>query len=312
MASAALGVVFGASRARSQSSFKSFPLASSSLVLDVAETGDALVAVGDRGFILRSTDMGSSWVQMPSPAGVMLTGVAFAGPSGLAVGHDATILRSTDAGLTWQTVSSDPDAETPLLGVVCDGPDRALAYGAYGLLMESTDGGASWSERRITDDEPHLYRIAKAVDGAWYAAGEFGSLFASADAGATWTPIDSSPYDGSYFGLLALADGGLLLFGLRGNLFRSDDGAATWTAVETGTTATLHGGVQRKSGDVVIVGLSGSVLTSADGRDFDLRGLSDREALTGAVETADGSMILFGERGVRRFDPAQLPTVPRA
>lgn len=307
MASAALAVAAAAGKARAQGSFKAYPLAASSLVLDVAQAGEALVAVGDRGFILRSTDMGSNWAQLPSPAAAMLTGVAFAGSTGIAVGHDATILRSTDAGLTWQTVATDPEAETPLLGVLTAGPARFVAHGAYGLVMESTDGGASWSERRIADDEPHLYRIATAPDGAWYAAGEFGSLFVSRDAGASWTPVDSSPYDGSYFGLLTLADGGLLLFGLRGNLFRSDDGAASWQAIDTGTTATLHGGVQRLTGEVVIVGLSGAVLTSGDGRAFELRGIADREALGGAFEAADGTMILFGERGVRRFDPLQVP-----
>ena len=45
-------------------------LAARSLMLDVTRAGEQLLAVGERGFILRSQDNGHSWQQVPSPVSV--------------------------------------------------------------------------------------------------------------------------------------------------------------------------------------------------------------------------------------------------
>lgn len=286
---------------------KVYPLAAASLVLDVAAAGDALLAVGDRGFILRSTDGGATWAQVSSPTGAMLTALAMASPaSGVAVGHDATIVRTADGGQTWTKVAEDPELESPLLDVWFETPERGFAIGAYGLIKDTRDGGQTWDEQRIADDEPHLYAAAKAADGSLVVVGEAGAMFRSADGGETWAALDSSPYDGTYFGVLALLDGALLAFGLRGNLFRSRDLAKTWEEIPTGTTASLMGGLQRKDGSVYIVGLAGTVLTSIDGVSFQTATLPDREAMAGVFETADGRIIAFGERGLRSLDLGAL------
>jgi photosystem II stability/assembly factor-like uncharacterized protein len=276
---------------------KTYPLAARSLMLDVARAGDALVAVADRGFILRSTDNGETWQQQSSPVEVMLTNVAMRdASSGWAVGHDAVILNTADGGVTWSVTFKDEKLEAPLFDIWFENENHGIAVGAYGLIQETTDGGATWAERRISEDEPHLYTITPAADGALFAVGEMGSIFKSTDRGATWTAMPS-PYNGTFFGALPLKDGGLLVYGLRGNLFRSDDGGATWAAVTTGTEASLLGGTQRADGAVTIVGLSGTILIGADGRAFTATTLPDREALGGAVETPGGKLLIFGEKG---------------
>lgn len=286
---------------------KTYPLAASSLILDMAAAGDALMAVGDRGFILRSTDAGQKWTQVASPTEAMLTALAMSSATvGVAVGHDATILRTTDAGLTWSLISQEPDLESPLLDVWFETPEHGLAVGAYGLLKETRDGGATWEDRSISDDEPHLYAAAKASDGSIFIVGETGAMFRSVDQGQTWAGVESSPYSGTYFGVMALTDGALLAFGLQGNLFRSGDLGQTWTEIVTGTTASLMGGIQRKDGRVIIVGLAGAILTSADGKAFTLATLKDREALSGVLELSTSALIAYGEQGVRPLDLESL------
>jgi len=294
---AASGLLLLGSAAFAAEPTKTYPLAAKSLVLDVARAGDALVAVGDRGFILRSTDNGAAWVQLNSPVTTMLTTVHMRdAQNGWAVGHDAVILSTTDGGVTWTERFKDVELETPLFDVWFENAMHGIAVGGYGLLMETTDGGATWDERRISDDEPHLYTIAQLPDGALVTVGEMGSVFKSTDNGATWTALES-PYEGSLFGALVLKDGGILIYGLRGNLFRSDDAGATWTKLETGTETSLLGATQRADGGIVVVGLSGTLLISGDGRTFAGAPLVDREALGGAVETAAGTVLVFGEKG---------------
>jgi photosystem II stability/assembly factor-like uncharacterized protein len=281
---------------------KLYPLASKTLMLGAARAGDALVVVGDRGFILRSTDNGATWAQQAAPVSVMLTAVHMTSPaSGWAVGHDATILSTDDGGVTWTKRFEDAELETPLFDVWFENANHGIAVGAYGLLLETTDGGATWEERRISADEPHLYTITSGTDGALFTVGEMGSVFRSDDRGATWTALPS-PYEGTFFGALSLKDGGLLIYGLRGHLFRSDDGGKSWQTLASDTEGSLVGAVQRADGSVVVVGLSGTVMTSVDGRTFARTTLPDREAMGAAIETPAGKLMLIGEKGPQMME----------
>nr|MBP8297134.1 hypothetical protein [Burkholderiales bacterium] len=135
-------------------------------------------------------------------------------------------------------------------------------------------------------------------------AAEAGTLLTSADQGRTWEPA-ASPYKGSFFGLLTTADGGLLAYGLRGNIFKSGDFGKTWTppAVTEGT-ATLQGGARLASGEIVLAGSAGAVLSSRDnGASF--QRVAGLRAMTysAVLPTAVGA-LLFGEAGVVPYVPA--------
>jgi len=274
-------------------------LAVRSLLLDVTSIGSTLVAVGDRGNVLLSIDGGRTWEQVQVPTRAMLTAVRAVGDKNLwAVGHDATIIHSGDGGRTWKRQFYAPEDEAPLLDVWFESQDHGLAVGAYGLALETRDGGASWDRRTIDEDEPHLNAIAETPDGTLFIAAEIGLVFRSRDRGASWDRIETG-YGGSLFGVLPLRAGPVLVFGLRGHVFRSDDGGESWQAVETGSTAALLGGLQRADDSIVLVGLSGSVLVSRDGGGrFRAQNRADRNAIATVAEVGPGSLILFGEAGV--------------
>ncbi len=272
-------------------------LASRALLLDAAAAGDRLVAVGERGIILVSTDRGASWKQARVPTRTLLTGVFMHDAKlGWAVGHDETILRTHDGGGTWELLHSDPAAEKPLLDIWFRDIDHGFAVGAYGDFLRTDDGGDTWHRQTISQDDFHLNQIAAAGDGTLYIAAEAGHFYRSADGGATWTALPT-PYDGSFFGVLPTADGGVLIFGLRGKLFRSADRGTTWTGVATGTEATLMTGLELAPGQIVVAGLAGAVLVSEDsGRTFEGHSRADR--LGGvALAALDGRVWLFGEDG---------------
>jgi photosystem II stability/assembly factor-like uncharacterized protein len=279
-------------------------LAARSLLLDGAARGGRVVAVGERGHVLVSTDRGVTWTQAETPTRAMLTGVWMHDERlGWAVGHDETILRTRDGGGTWELLRAAPDAERPLLDVWFRDADHGFAVGAYGAYLVTADGGATWSERPIGEDDFHLNQIAAAADGRLYLAAEAGNLYRSVDAGESWERL-ASPYNGSFFGILPLTDGGLLAFGLRGHLYRSDDGGETWRRLETGTEATLMAGVELDGGRVLIAGLAGAVLRSADGgRSFASEALEDRRGGV-ALVPLERSVLLVGEGGARRMEAA--------
>ena len=275
-------------------------LASSALALDGAAVDGALVAVGERGHILISSDGGETWQQQQVPTRTALTGVQFHDRNlGWAVGHDSVILRTTDGGTTWEAVKWAPEDEAPFFDVWFSDADNGVAIGAYGSYFETTDGGTTWSSRWISEDDWHLHQIARADNGKLYIAAEAGSVYRSDDGGATWITLPSL-YEGSYFGVLPLEGDSVLLFGLRGHLFRAEDAGETWEELDTGTVAMLTDGQLLGDGTVIITGLGGTVLTSSDdGRTFTHHQQANRRGISAVTDTDNGSLFLVGEFGVR-------------
>lgn len=296
------------------------PLASQSLLIDLAPAGNRIFAVGERGHVLYSTDHGATWTQVQVPGSATLTAVYFAdAENGWAVGHAEMILRTTDGGDHWELAHFEPAHAQPLLDVWFADSLRGLAVGAYGVVYGTSDGGRVWSPLPFEPEtlpgagevaeedemdlgtEFHLNAIARGPGRRLYLGAEAGRLFRSDDDGESWRELPS-PYDGSFHGILPLDGDALLAFGLRGNLYRSEDGGLTWTGIPTGTGALLGAGTRIDADTVVIVGTAGVLLTSRDGgRTFTLTQQDDRKGLSAVLPSGDGSLIVAGEGGVRRL-----------
>jgi photosystem II stability/assembly factor-like uncharacterized protein len=276
------------------------------LLLDAALAGPTLLAVGEHGAILRSTDAGANWSPSPSGTRATLTGVAFApdGRHGWAVGHDALIVATNDGGVSWQRQWQGPSLEASLLDVCALSDRQVIAVGAYGLYLATVDGGRSWQERKILDEDMHLNRITRGPTGTLYIAGERGTLLRSRDAGATWARIDS-PYDGSFYGILPLSARDLLAFGLRGRVFRSADDGETWTAAPVDRPMLLATAVKTKAGAIVLAGQSRACYGSRDGAaPFVPLAGAGTDAIAELLEAPDGRLWSFGEGGAQPLVPA--------
>lgn len=272
------------------------------LMLDAAAVGTRLVTVGERGYIFLSDDGGYGWRQAVTPNGATLTAISVVGGRRLAaVGHDGVILLSDDAGERWRTVFAAPQDEEPLLDVWFDASGQGLAVGAYGRFLESTDGGATWEQRRLDESDLHFNAIARAGD-ALLLAGEAGLLLRSDDGGQVWTTLPA-PYAGSFFGLLELPDNRLLLFGMRGHAYLSEDAGASWQEVETGTTLSIFGGHVLADGRVLLVGQNGLVLLGEDrGRRFVELEIDSSSTFSTAIAAGGmGEVLLLGEHGFTRL-----------
>lgn len=301
------------------------PKARDSVLVGLADAGGRWIAVGERGHVLVSDD-GRDWEQVRAPTRVLLTAVALDGHGlGLAVGHDATIIRTGDNGDTWDRVHHDPEEQAPLLDVIIAGDDRAIAVGAYGLYLESSDGGRTWTQNVLepealesassVEDEDeeeyyydyHLNDIAIAGDGRWYIAAEAGNVYRSDDRGGTWLRLPS-PYAGSFFGVLPLDGENVLLFGLQGRLFHSSDAGAGWTRIDTGTDATLAAGLRLPNGRALVAGYAGTVLNEVGvGRDPVWTTLANRPAISDVRLLDNGDLLTVGDEGVRVWPAADLP-----
>jgi photosystem II stability/assembly factor-like uncharacterized protein len=284
------------------------PKASTSLLLDIAQAGSRLVAVGDRGHVLYSDDNGATWTQAKVPTRQMLTSVFFVNDKkGWVTGHDSLILATDDGGETWTEQFIDLEREAPLLDIWFKNPEQGFAVGAYGALLETSDGGAQWddiSDRLDNEDQRHLNGITEIKDSGLFVVGEMGSMYRSADWGQTWETVEG-PYEGSLFGVSGTSESGsVLVYGLRGHLFRSGNFGNSWQQIDLkGSNGALDFGLANgallKDGSVVVVGHGGSVLKSTDkGHSFSVLNRADRLSLSGVSADDKGNLILVGQGGV--------------
>ena len=300
------------------------------LLLDGAVTGETIIAVGERGTILRSSDNAQTWQTVSAPTHATLTAVSFAPDAsaahGWAVGHDATILGSADGGTTWtkqlegqkvadrggagksggaRSDAAAPTLEDSFLDVLGLDGQHAIAVGAYGLILTTGDGGKTWSRRRITDDDYHFNRIARGAGGTLYIAGEHGTLLRSTDAGATWTRL-KSPYEGSFYGVLPLDRRTLIAHGLSGTVCRSIDDGATWTRVPVAATALFATALRLRSNFIVLGGNARGLLLSRDyGKTFAPLPDSVTTAVAELVELPNGNVLALGEGGAAILERPQ-------
>ena len=96
--------------------------------------GKPLLAVGDRGTILRSVDAGTSWEAVTSTTTENLTDVAWSEALAVVVGHKGVTLVSNDEGKTWKAV---PTGLTVALHRVAVAGDQVFVVGEKGTLIQA-------------------------------------------------------------------------------------------------------------------------------------------------------------------------------
>jgi photosystem II stability/assembly factor-like uncharacterized protein len=312
------------------------PLASRSLLQSVTRAGDRLIAVGQRGHIVISTDSGASWKQAAVPVSSDLNSVFFIDDKqGWVVGHDGVILRTRDGGDNWELLLNgitandlllsamerkvaaeptsedakkllveakryaDQGADKPFLDVWFADDKNGYVVGAYNLIFHTADGGKTWEPWFDRTDNPkffNLYAIRPAADGL-YIAGE-GGLVLKLDPTAQRFKALTLPYNGSFFGI-ADAKTAVLVYGLRGNAYRSEDSGKTWIKVDAGLPATIVGGTKTSQGATLLADVGGRVVVSTDGgHSFSKVQLKDPMPLTGIADAGEGRLAQVGPRGV--------------
>lgn len=106
-----------------------------------------LYVAAERGMVLRSADHGRSWQYLNTGyKGSFWTGVALKDGTLLVGGLRGTLYRSTDDGRSWQpVVSGSKSSVTDLV----EGDGHVFGTSLDGVLLDSTDGGASftWKQR---------------------------------------------------------------------------------------------------------------------------------------------------------------------
>jgi photosystem II stability/assembly factor-like uncharacterized protein len=148
-----------------------------------------VVAVGDSGTVIKSTDNGLSWSVVSFPSLANLNSCTIIGDYILVGGDGYSAYQSEDFGETWEQVglgenfnSVDPTSFNAIFFV-----DNNVGYmgGPWGLMGKTTDGGANWVTFGVPDFE-EIYDLFFISPDSGVVVGKPSMVRFTADGGTTW------------------------------------------------------------------------------------------------------------------------------
>jgi len=283
-----------------------------SILLDVVNTGEQLVAVGEHGLILLSTDQGESWVQSSVPTSVTLTAVYFpTAQHGWAVGHDGVVLHSSDGGKSWEKQLDG----TTINGLLLAQVEQFIVH-KQNEVNSAGDDQLEDLEYELENLQYFLNDSKMAVEEGpvrplidlWFkneregiVVGTFGMILRTTDGGENWLPIldrIDNPDGFHYYGIARSGDS-LFIAGEVGTLFRSDDDGQHWERLESPYEGSYFGVVGSLNGDLLaIFGLRGNAFVSSDGgQNWTTANTPKGTSFGGGLIRSDGSLWLIGNDG---------------
>jgi photosystem II stability/assembly factor-like uncharacterized protein len=232
-------------------------------MLGVAPAGNRVVAVGDHGTVLLSDDAGKSWRQAREvPTQALLTSVCFIDATrGWAVGHWGVVLSTQDGGETWKLMRQDVSVDRPLFSVHFMDGNTGIAAGLWSLVLRTTDGGASWTPIEVP------------------------------------VPRGAGKYGPNLYQIFPAQEGRLFIAAEQGYIYRSDDGGLSWSMIETGDRGSLWTGLGLRDGSLLVAGLNGKLLRSADGTSWSDLQSGVGSSITDLAQQPDGTVIGVGLAG---------------
>jgi len=234
-----------------------------------------------------------------------MLGVARAGNRIVAVGDHGVVMLSDDEGKTFRQAQSVP-VQSTLNSVWFVDEKTGWAAGHWGVILKTTDGGATWALQRsdLKIDQP-IFSVYFRDGAEGWAVGLWSLMLHTVDGGATWQAVtlpaapDAKKVQRNFYSIFADSRGDLFVTCEQGVVLRSDAGDGNWTAIETGYKGSLWSGIALDDGTLVVGGLRGSIYRSADnGTTWKKVAVDSAASVTGFVNDSKKALVALGLDGV--------------
>lgn len=267
-------------------------LAARAPILALALAGQRIVAVGQRGHIVFSDDGGQHWQQAVVPVSSDLLAVSFPTPKhGWAVGHGGVVLHSADGGASWTRQLEGRQAA-----------DLAQRHYAAQLASGAPVEPLLKREKSLIADggTQALLDVYFESETSGFVVGTFNRIYRTEDGGKSWTPwMDKTdnPKELHFYAIRGAASG-IYLAGEQGMVWRLDSAAQRFVALPTSYKGTLFGLVLDGADNVLVFGMRGSLLRSADaGKSWEKITTGSPAGITGGTVMQDGAILLVNQAG---------------
>lgn len=248
-----------------------------------SSAADGVLIVGGPELFRRGN---AAWdvVPLPGPAAILLDIWGLDADHAWITGTGGTILRRE--GESW--VRGEVPVTWEVWGVTGTATDDLAAVGQNGLVLESSDGGATW-QRQPSPTGATLFAVAANASGRMVAVGTGGTILVRD--GDTWE-LTPSPTGEAFFDVRADGPDGFLIVGNGGMVLRGN--GLTWQQVEVRGARENLRAVTGAPGSRVVAGWNGTILAEPGGWTTNETGTR----IYGVHVPPDGEAIAVGQGGV--------------
>lgn len=253
----------------------------------------------------------------------LLIGVALAGTRIVGVGQHGHIVYSDDQGKNWTQASVPVSCD--LVSVQFPTPQKGWVVGHDGVVLHSSDSGASWIKQfdgrvaaqlmastysdgafagevqKISEqgaDKPFL-DVSFENESTGFIVGAFSLIFRTTDGGKSWTSWYDRIDNPRRYHLYAIRNIGqeIYITAEQGMVFKLDQQSDRFKSIKTPYTGTYFG-ITGKSGALLAFGMRGNAYRSRDnGSNWQKVETGVPVGLMGATVTADGKLVLVSQAG---------------
>ncbi len=163
----------------------------------------------------------------------------------------------------WQWVNPLPQGNA-LNGLWSFNKDSAIAVGAYGTIVHTTNGGQTWQVKQAASGfTGQLFAVRFTTNMLGWATGEEGQILKTTDGGDEWY-IYSTPTYQDFYALDFTSNTNGWVVGRSGALFATTNGGVTWASKSSGTTVSLYSVTFTNDSTGWIAGATGKILKTTD------------------------------------------------
>jgi photosystem II stability/assembly factor-like uncharacterized protein len=221
-----------------------------------------LIAVGDGGTVIKTTDGGENWNFQTSGTSEWLESVHFTDQNtGWIVGWDGTILKTTDGGGNWHSQISGTDFH--LYSVYFINNNTGWIVGKAGTILNTTDGGINWSSQ-TSGTSSYLFSVFFIDRSIGWVVGGPGAILKTTNGGSNWysqTSGTSSFLRSVYF----INNNTGWTVGAGGTILMTTDGGVNWISQISGTIQGFRSVAFADNNTGWAVGGLGTILKTIDG-----------------------------------------------
>ena len=206
-----------------------------------------IMAAGNSGTVVRSTDQGETWFVTPQATSSNLFAVDVNSGAQFCAGDNGVILMSFNMGTNWMVQSSGTNRNLKGIGMY---GGLVVAVGEKGTIVRTTNSGQNWINVSLPDTSINLYCVSQRTRqnfnvSDFYIAGSQGRIYKSTDNGATWSLKNSGTTNT-----------------LRSIFFSGNDSGAV--SGDNGTLRLTTNAGETWFSDPVFAGLTGTITSIAE------------------------------------------------
>ncbi|MBN8586347.1 MAG: T9SS type A sorting domain-containing protein [Ignavibacteria bacterium] len=190
-----------------------------------------VIAVGDGGTILNSSNLGYNWTNSSHIEDVYMRSICFINNSTGFVSSQGKILRTSNSGHNWTAFSLN--YLVTIESIIFVNPQTGFAVGHNGKIFKTTNAGFNWDSSSSGTLEPLLSCCFNDVNTGW-VVGWNGTILKTTNSGNVWITIQSSTSNRFTAVFFANNNTGWIT-SENGNIYKSVNGGLNWTSLSFGS-----------------------------------------------------------------------------